>query len=172
LAQTDTHDTMMGMQMAAIPEVLTRAVAAVRAGDAQALRHLIDWPMTGAAKTLCSLASTPEGERAENVAAGLAELDRASTDPLQVTNILAVQAGVLGEATNIRAALPWQQREVLATLRVPPMPPGLSADQLARVDALRARSELITDVYVVITATAQRPYAIAADTGLLVLVLD
>jgi hypothetical protein len=163
---------MMGMPMAGIPEVLTRAVAAVRAGDAEALRRMIDWPMTGAAKTLYSLASTPERERAENVAIGLAELDLASTDPLQVTNVLAAQAPLLGAATDIRVAPTWQRREVLAALRVPPMPAGLTAEQLTRIDALRARAELITDVYVVITASAQQPYAIAADTGLLVLMLD
>jgi hypothetical protein len=163
---------MMDVQMARVPDVLSRAVAAVRAGDADALRRMIDWPLTGAAKTLHSLSATSEDERAENVAIGLAQLDLASTEPLQVANILVVQAGLLVQAADIRVAAEWERQEVLAALRVPPMPPGLTAHQLARIAALRARAELLADVYVVITPSTWQPYAIASDTGLLVLVLD
>jgi hypothetical protein len=163
---------MMGVQIPGIPEALTSALEAVRAGDADALRRMIDWPLTGAAKTLYSLPATPEGERAENVAIGLAQLDLASTDPLQVANILAAHAGLLAQAADVRVAPAWERREVLAALSVPPMPPGLTADQLTRIAALRARAELLTDVYVVITPTTRQPYAIAPDTRLLVLVLD
>jgi hypothetical protein len=158
--------------MAGIPDVLNMALAAVQSGDAETLHRTIDWPLTGAAKTLNSLPATPARQRAASVAIALAQLDLASTDPSRVADVLADQARLLSQAADIRVALHRERREVLTALRIPPTPTGLTAEQLTSIDALRARAELVTDVYVVITRTTTRqPYAIAPDTGLLVLVL-
>jgi hypothetical protein len=155
----------------AIPEVLTRAIAAARAGDADTVRRLVDWPMTGASVMLNTLDAVDEADRAGNVAEGLAELDGAADDPAIVGNILAEQAEFLVPATDVRAADEVERAGVVASLRIRPVPAGLTPEQMARVDGLRARAELISDVYTVEAPAGRQPYAIAPDTGLLVLLL-
>jgi hypothetical protein len=156
----------------AIPEVLTRAVAAARAGDAETVRRLIDWPMTGAAVMLNVLDAVDEWDRATSSARGFAELDGAAGDAEMVGNILATQAEFLVPADDIQVADETERAEVVAALQVLPVPPGLTPEQMARVDQLRARAALIHDVYIVVAPAGRQPYAIAPDTGLLVLLLD
>jgi hypothetical protein len=155
----------------AVPEVVSRAVAAAQAGDAATVRSLIDWPLTGAAVMFRSLGLVDEADRAVSVALGLAELDGATGDADMVANVLAEEAEFLVPAEDVETATDGERADVLRALQVPELPPGLTAAQLARADELRARAAQLREVYVVVGPNGRRPYAIASDTGLLVLLL-
>ena len=160
-----------GAQMA-VPDVLVRAVTAAKAGDAETVRRLIDWPLSGAAVMLGPLLAIDERDRAANSARGFAELDGAADDPTMVAHVLAEQAEFLVPAQDIQVADDGERAEVLGALQIPPVPPGLTPDQMERVEQLRIRAARLSEVYVVVGPAGRQPYAIAPDTGLLVLVLD
>jgi len=53
-----------------------------------------------------------------------------------------------------------------------PVPPGLTADQAATLDGLRQRSLLLSEVRMVTGRRYRRPFALAPDSGKLVIPLD
>jgi hypothetical protein len=75
-------------------------------------------------------------------------------------------------AQDIQVADDDEWLTALGALQIPPLPPGLTPEQTIRVARLRERVALLIDVYVVVGPGGRQPYAIAPDTGLLVLVLD
>jgi hypothetical protein len=88
-----------------------------------------------------------------------------------VANVLAEEATYLVHAQGIEVADEQERADALRALQVPPVPAGLTDEQMIRVEELRRRAALLTDVYVVVTPIGRKPYAIAPDTGLLVLLL-
>jgi hypothetical protein len=153
-------------------DVITQAVVAARAEDLDALGRLVDWPLTGAAQVASSLSGVDERDRAAGAASGLAELTAAAGRPDLVAEILRPVAAGLAGAREVRPAGPQERAAALAALQVPAVPAGLTEQQVAALDELRARAAALTEVYVVMGVAADVPVARAADTGLLVLLLD
>jgi hypothetical protein len=153
-------------------DVLTLAIAAAREGDLDRLRGYVDWPLSGAASIGRSLAGVLERDRASVAASGLAELDAAADDPGVVAALLQDVAPRLATTQEIRWAEDETRDAALAALRVPDAPPGLTDDQRARLDELRARAAAVRLVYVLVGDFEQMPVARTEDTDRLVLIPD
>ncbi|MBX6750729.1 MAG: hypothetical protein IRY85_13835 [Micromonosporaceae bacterium] len=150
---------------------LAAAIAAARAGDLDTLRGLIDWPLTGIGGIAQSLTGVLERDRAQVLATGLAELDSAADRAEIVAGVLRDVAPRLARAHQIERADPATIEPVLARLRVPPLPPGLTEAQSARLAGLGAQAAAIREVFLVITETESLPVAMTPDGTRLVLVL-
>ncbi len=158
--------------MTAGTDMITAAVSAARADDLDALRRLVDWPLTGAAQVASALAGVDERDRPEAAAGGLGELAGAERSTELVEEVLRPVAAVLAGAREIRVAEPVEQAAVLAALRVPEVPVGLPGEQVAQFDRLRARAARLSEVYVVSGDAGQLRLVRAADSEQLVLLLD
>jgi hypothetical protein len=151
-------------------DVLTTAIAAARLQDLDRLRGFVDWPLTGAATIGQALRGVLERDRAAVVASGLAELDAAATDPEIVVEFLQDVAPQLANAREIRRAEGEAKESILAALRIPEIPAGLTDEQHERLSELRERAAALRDVYLVISDQGELPVVRAADTDLLVLI--
>lgn len=158
-------------QMRAGTDIITSAVSAARAGDLDALRRLVDWPLTGAAEVASALAGVDERDRPEAAASGLDELAGAERNIELVEEVLRSVAVVLAGTREVRVAEPREQGAVLAAVRVPDVPAGLPSEHVAQFDRLRARAARLSEVYVVSGDAGQMILARAADSGQLVLLL-
>jgi hypothetical protein len=153
-------------------DVIAAVVNAARAGDLDALRRLVDWPLTGAASIARPLPAVDEADRAPGVASGLTELDAAATNSELVEEVLRPLVVRLADTREVRRATPQVSQSVLARLQVPHVPPGLTAEQEERLNDLRQRAAKLSQVYVAVDHQGEFPLVHAADTGLVVLVLD
>jgi hypothetical protein len=151
---------------------LSAAVDAARAGDLDALRGLVDWPLSGAGQVGRSLPGVLERDRASVAASGLAELDAAASDPAAVEDILRPLAWRLTSAREIRPADAGSASAALAALRVPAPPPGLTGAQRGRLIELGERVAALRDVYLIVDDRGAEPVVVAADPDRLVLVPD
>lgn len=147
---------------------LNQAIDAARANDEDTLRGLIDWPVASAGSFCRALGRLPESMRAEVAASGLAELATAASRPEVTMQYLTDLAPLLLGARDITGAAEPRRGEVLSALRVASTPAGLTPDQVAGLDALRARTALLTEVYLVRGDAGEVAIALAPDTGLLV----
>jgi hypothetical protein len=150
---------------------LTAAIAAARAGDLATLHGLIDWPLTGVGGIARSLSGVLERDRASVLAAGLAELDSASSNISVVVDVLRDVAPRLARAQRIERADPATAASILAQLRVPPLPAGPTATQLARLTELGTQAAAIGEVFLVVTDAESVPVALTPDGTRLVLLL-
>ena len=137
-----------------------------------ALRALIDWPLTGAPRTVPPLLGLDERERVEWLAEVLTRLDDSASRPDDVERLLMQACELLLDAREIRVADPAYQEWALGLLRVPVEPPGLTGDLVARLAGLRERAAALSEVYVVAGSGRKMPVVWAADTGRLVLVIE
>ena len=151
-------------------DVLTTAIAAARLQDLDRLRGFVDWPLTGAATIGQALRGVLERDRAAVVASGLAELDAAAAHPEIVAEFLQDVAARLARAREIRWAEGEARESILAGVRIPEIPAGLTDEQHERLSELRQRAAALRDVYLVISDQGQLPVLRAADTNLLVLI--
>ncbi|HEY7225970.1 MAG TPA: hypothetical protein VH561_20515 [Micromonosporaceae bacterium] len=151
---------------------LTAAIAAARADDVDALRRLVDWPLTGAGRMVRALADVRHLDRARLLVTGLAELDGAAVRPEISDELLQDVAPRLAAATDIRRAAPAAAQAALESVRVPEPPAGISDEQRARLLELGRRAAAVQEVLLLVSAAHEEwPVAIAPDSGLLVLVL-
>ena len=153
-------------------QTLAAAVTAAREDDLDRLRGLVDWPLTGVGQMAQSLAGVLERDRERVTASGLAELDAAAADPSMVEEILRPLARRLAGARDIGPAGEPARSAALAVLRVPPLPPGLNQAQRHRMVELGERAAAIREVYLIADGEGGQPVAVAADSYLLVLILD
>ncbi|MEN3307398.1 MAG: hypothetical protein V7603_3600 [Micromonosporaceae bacterium] len=151
-------------------EAIDRAIGMARSGDLQALRDLIDWPLTGAPGMASALNHLAEAERAGALSSGLANMDAAPDRPEIVQRVLGPVLDWLPGAREIRPADPEDRAGVLRMLRIPDAPGGLTDDQVARLARLRERAAALTDVYMVAGPAGELPIAWAPDSRRLVLV--
>jgi len=153
-------------------ELLQAMIDAAKAGDADTVRRMIDWPLSGAAEMLYATSVLPEDERADAASDGLVEIQTAGDRPDVVGYVLAEQAEFLVPATAVESAQPWERLEALAGVRVPPTPAGLTPEQEVTVDGLRDRSVPLTEVWIAVGAGYRQPYVFVPDTGKLAILLD
>lgn len=158
--------------MAAELDIIDSAIAAARARDLDALRRLVDWPLTGAVEIASGLPGVDEPDRATAAASGLRDLDAAGRQTDLVAEILVPVAAVLVDADEVRPAGPAERAEAVAAIQVPAVPPGLTPEQVALFDRLRARAAQVSEAYLVRGRAGEVTLLRAADTGLLVLLMD
>jgi hypothetical protein len=155
--------------MTAAQDTIDAAIAAARSRDLDTLRALVDWPLSGAADMASALPNVDERDRAAGAASGLRELMEAERDTSLIAEFLLPVAVKLVEATQVRPADPAVRDAAVAAIQVPPLPSGLTPDQIATFDQLRARAARVSDVYVVSGAAGEAIVLWTADTGRLVL---
>ena len=159
---------MIGRMTAGV-DIIDAAIAAARARDLDRLRELVDWPLTGAVTIASGLPGIRERDRAAAAASGLRDLAEAQQRTDLVGEALLPVATVLLGAQDVQPAAPAERAAAEAAIQVPEVPPGLTPDQTAQFDRLRARAAQVTEAYVVRGSEGTATLLRAPDTGRLVL---
>jgi hypothetical protein len=151
--------------------VLERILIAASRQDRDAVRGLIDWPLTGAPAMARALYGVLEADRARVAATGLAELAASAARPELSDEILSDIWPILAGAREARLASEPERADTIGALQLPPPPPGLAEEQRVQLEALRGRAARMSEAYVIVADAGTLPVAITAETRRLVLVL-
>jgi hypothetical protein len=151
--------------------VLQRILIAASRQDRDAVRGLIDWPLTGAPAMAKALYGVLEADRARVAATGLAELAASANRPELTDGILNEIWPILAGALEARTASEPERADAIGALQLPPPAPGLVEEQREQLDALRGRAAMMREVYVIVADAGVLPVALTAETRRLVLVL-
>lgn len=152
---------------------LYEAVAAAKRGDQARLRQLIDWQLVGLPTMLAAVSALDKAYRAPVVASGLSELENASDNPKSSARILGPLMARFAQAALVYPASPAQRRAFFAALRRGDYAPeGLTPELVARLAALGARAEAVTEAYVLSTPQGELVVGRVPITGRIVFVLS
>ena len=155
------------------PEVLlSRLLAAGRAGDLDRIRELVDWPLTGAPMVIRMLRQMPEPDRAERARTWVRALATAGGSVEGIERVLRQLTPILADASGFRRADPAGQRDLLARFAVDQAPAGVPEDERAALADLTRRADGLDVVYLVHTGDVMAALAWASDSDRMVVLFE
>ena len=137
-----------------VPLPLAVLVEAARRNDLPRMHDHIDFGVSNLAAMVHSLWKVDTQDREAVALDGLAEVDVANVHLDVARSELAELARLLVQAVSIRRANQIIVEQVLAGLRVPNLPPGLTSNTMQRLAILVTRTRTISDIYEVVIPNA------------------